>query len=239
MAFRFRLIPFTVTVALVALGISLGNWQERRAAYKTALQWRVEARAAQAPLVLGGAALPTTDFAEYRRVQATGTWVPQWAVYLDNRPYKGRSGFYVLMPLKLAGSHQHVLVARGWLPVDPANRAQIASYATPTGEVTVQGRAVASAGHVLQLGAAAAVKPGAIVQNIEPAQLAPASGLALAPFVVEQTGDAAQAGDTLVRDWPSPSFGIDKHKGYAFQWYALAVMAALFFVFTGFRRGKQ
>ena len=113
MDFRFRLIPFTVTVALVTLGISLGNWQERRAAYKMALQWRVEARAAQAPLVLGAAALPTTDSAEYRRVQATGTWVPQWAVYLDNRPYKGRSGFYVLMPLKLAGSNQHVLVARG------------------------------------------------------------------------------------------------------------------------------
>jgi cytochrome oxidase assembly protein ShyY1 len=26
------------------------------------------------------------------------------------------------------------------------------------------------------------------------------------------------------------------HQGYAFQWYALAVMALLFFVITGFKR---
>jgi cytochrome oxidase assembly protein ShyY1 len=43
----------------------------------------------------------------------------------------------------------------------------------------------------------------------------------------------------LLRVWPSPSSGIDKHRGYAFQWYALAAMAILFFVITGFRSGSK
>jgi cytochrome oxidase assembly protein ShyY1 len=51
--------------------------------------------------------------------------------------------------------------------------------------------------------------------------------------------DAGNAGDGLVRDWPAPSLGIERHRGYAVQWYALALMAVIFFVVTGLRRGKK
>jgi cytochrome oxidase assembly protein ShyY1 len=34
----------------------------------------------------------------------------------------------------------------------------------------------------------------------------------------------------------APALNVEKHQGYAFQWYALSVMALLFFVFTGFKR---
>ncbi|MES2128607.1 MAG: SURF1 family protein, partial [Pseudomonadota bacterium] len=135
--------------------------------------------------------------------------------------------------VRLDGTNVHVLVARGWLPRDPAQRDRIAPYATPSGTVTIDGIVKATMGHVMQLGEAAPLKPGTIVQNIDPAQLARASGLALQPFVLEQ-GDSRI--DTLVRDWPAPNLGVEKHQGYAFQWYALAVMALLFFVITGFKR---
>jgi len=40
--------------------------------------------------------------------------------------------------------------------------------------------------------------------------------------------------DGLVRDWPAPDFGVEKHRIYMLQWYALAALAAglwlLFFV---------
>ncbi|MGZ8295128.1 MAG: SURF1 family cytochrome oxidase biogenesis protein, partial [Telluria sp.] len=95
-----------------------------------------------------------------------------------------------------------------------------------------------SLGQVMQLGDAPKVAPKAILQNLEVAQFARASGLALQPFFIEQT-DPVQPGDKLLRDWPAPSLGVEKHQGYAFQWYALAVMALLFFVITGFRRGPK
>ena len=48
------------------------------------------------------------------------------------------------------------------------------------------------------------------------------SGLALAAWTLQQTSSAAER---LVRDWPRPDAGIDRHRGYAFQWYALAALA--------------
>jgi surfeit locus 1 family protein len=41
-----------------------------------------------------------------------------------------------------------------------------------------------------------------------------------------------------VRDWPAPALGVERHKGYAFQWYALAAMAVIF-CDDRIRRGKN
>lgn len=234
-SFRFRPIPFVATVLLVALGISLGNWQERRAFEKIALQHKLTERAAAAPLTIGAAPLEAAPL-EYRHVTVTGQFVSSYPVYLNNRPQDGRAGFYLLMPLKIAGSGMHVLVARGWLPRNAAEAGKLPPYATPSGTVTVDGIVKASVGHIMQLGTPEPVRPGAIVQNIDPAQFAQASGLQLQPFFIEQAGPNA---DGLVRNWPAPSLGVEKHQGYAFQWYALAAMALLFFVITGFRRGPN
>ena len=237
MAFRFKWIPFMVTLLLVALGVSLAQWQTRRAADKTALEMRLNAGNAAAPLALGAAPVAAAE-AEFRRVRVSGQFVAGWPLYLDNRPYQGRAGFYLLMPFRIAGSDQHVLVARGWLPRNMAVREQLPPYGTPAGTVTLEGVARQGPGHVLQLGAMPALKPQAIVQNASVAEVAAASGLTMQPFIFEQTAPAGAEDSGLVHDWPAPDLGVDKHRGYAFQWYALAVMAVLFFVVTGYRRGK-
>lgn len=247
--FRFRTIPFIATVLLVALGIALGNWQTRRAAEKTALQATLNARGAAPPVVLG---TQTVDPAaiEYRRVIVTGEFVPNWPVFLDNRPNEGLSGFVLLMPFKIRGSDtsgagRYVLVERGWLPRG-ATHDSVPKVATPAGQVRIVGIAVQRPARVLQLGTPAPLKPGAIVQNLEPAEFARASGLSLQPFVLEQTGrpaaDAPSAGSAapaLVRNWPAPGIDVARHRGYAFQWYGLAVMTFLFFVITGFRSASK
>jgi surfeit locus 1 family protein len=247
LAFRFRTIPFVATVLLVALGIALGNWQMRRADEKLAIAARMAERSAAAPVTFGvggmhgddrvGGAHPTKDL-EYRRVRVTGEWVAGWPLFLDNRPQGGQAGFYLAMPFKIAGSDAHVLVLRGWLPRDPREYTRLPGFPTPAGTVTIEGMATAGAGNVMQLGTPGALKPGAIVQNLTTEEVARASGLRLQPFFVQQAG-ASQPGDPLVRDWPAPASGVDKHHGYAFQWYALAAMAVLFFVITGFRSGRK
>ena len=233
--FRFRAIPFVATVLLVALGVALGQWQDRRAAGKIALQHMIKERATTAPLRLGAQPL-AVEAVELRPVSATGEFVRGWPVFLDNRPQNGKAGFYLLMPLRLSGTDMHVLVARGWLPRYTAEHSRLPPFDTPSGTVTVSGLAKASMGHVMQLGEAPPVTPQAILQNLTPAQFAQGSKLAVQPFFIEQSGPPA---DQLVRDWPAPSLGVEKHQGYAFQWYALAVMALLFFVITGFRRGTN
>ena len=246
--FRFRTIPFVATVLLVALGVSLGQWQDRRAAGKMALQQMIKERAGAAPLAIGAAPL-AAEAVELRPVTVTGEFVQGWPLFLDNRPQQGKAGFYLVMPLRIAGSDMHVLVARGWLPRYTAEHSRLPPFATPSGTVTVTGLARAGMGHVMQLGEPAPVRPQAILQNLEPQQFAQASKLAVQPFFIQQAGSqpgeqpgeqaGAQPDDKLVRDWPAPALGVEKHQGYAFQWYALAVMALLFFVITGFRRGTH
>jgi len=250
MRFSFKLVPFIVTVAVVAAGLALGNWQRHRAEATglvrdaSVILTRSLAASSDAAGLHESAGQPAQAApppVEFRRVRVSGQFVRDWPVYLDNRPHQGRAGFYLLMPFAIAGSNMHVLVARGWLPRDPQQRDKLPAVATPRGTVTLEGSARLSAGHVMQLGSAPALKAGAIVQNADPAQVAAASGLAMQPFLIEQ-GGAAVPGDEpqLVRDWPAPELGVDKHRGYAFQWYALAAMAVLFFVFTGLRKsGKR
>jgi cytochrome oxidase assembly protein ShyY1 len=231
--FRFRVIPFIATILVVALGISLGNWQQRRAAQKTALQAQLAERSRQAPLVLTGG---TSDVPqEFRRVTVRGEFVPGFPVFLDNRPNQGRAGYILVMPFKIAGADQYVLVARGWLPRAAGAVGQLPSYQTPAGLTALEGIMRLDLGRVMQLGTAPPLTPNAMVQNVSVTDVARASNLPLLPFFIEQTGPVS-AGETLVRDWPVPGAGVEKHKGYAFQWYALATMAVLFFVITGFRR---
>lgn len=235
--FRFQAIPFVATVLLVALGIALGRWQDGRAAQKIALQQQMTARAGAPPQAIGAALLAAGDV-ELRPVSVSGTFVSDWPLFLNNRPQEGKAGFYLLMPLRIEGSNTHVLVARGWLPRYTGQFDRLPEFATPAGTVTITGMARASMGHVMQLGTAQPVAPKAILQNLSPDEFAKASRLTVQPFFIEQSGPAP-AGDKLVRNWPAPSLNVEKHQGYAFQWYALAVMALLFFVMTGFRRGTK
>ncbi|MDB5958739.1 MAG: cytochrome oxidase biosynthesis protein [Massilia sp.] len=231
--FAFRPIPFIATVLLVLLGIVLGNWQAGRANEKLALQQKLLDAARQAPVKLQAAEQGAQ--LEFRKVQLTGQFV-DWPIALNNRPHDGQAGFYLVMPFRLENSGTHVLVARGWLPRNVADPAKLPPFTTPAGTVTIEGVLKSGLGHIMQLGSAEPIKPGAIVQNLAPAQFGQASGLTTAPFIVEQADKQA---DGLVRDWPAPALGVEKHQGYAFQWYALAVMAALFFIITGFRRGSH
>jgi len=250
-SFRCRLLPFVATVLLIVLGIALAQWQTRRGDQKQMIENKLVQRAA-APVVRFDGGPADLEQLEYRRVALRGEFIGAWPVYLDNRPSNGVAGFYVLMPFKLAGSDagpgtglgtevgkevgNYVLIARGWLPRDPADRSKLPSYPTPAGTVEIEGLVRRDFGHVMQLGDAAPLQPQAIVQNLAIADFAAASKFKLQPFVVEQTSAAA---DQLQRSWPSPSLGIERHRGYAFQWYALAVMALIFFVVTGFRRGPE
>jgi len=239
--FRFRLVPFVAAAIAVAIGLSLGQWQTRRAAEKIAIEQKLNERQAAAAMqfnelsTLEGSALNPADI-EYHRLLLKGEFLRDWPVYLDNRPHNGVAGFYLLMPFKLAGSQLHVLVARGWIPRNVADRTKMPAIVTPSGEIQIEGVARRDIGHVMQLGEVDPPRPQAIVQNLDVAGFAAASGLQMSPIVLEQLTDTK---DGLVRDWPVPSTGVDKHRGYAFQWYGLAAMAFIFFVVTGIRRGTK
>lgn len=233
--FRFRWVPFVAMLIVVAIGIALGNWQLRRADEKRAIEAKLALQAKQEPLSVGAANLRGEDI-EYQRVKVQGEFERAWPLYLDNRPLNGNAGFYLLMPFKIAGTDRYVLIERGWFPVDPHDRNKLPVVTTPEGIITIEGLAVHGIGHVMQLGQAPAIQPGAILQNLTVDELHAATRFDLQAFVIEQGSDTH---DGLKREWPRSSVGIERHLGYAFQWYALAATAFLFFVVTGYRSGRK
>lgn len=234
MSFTFRFIPFLAAVMVALIALSLGNWQSRRAEEKQRLASEQTLQAALPPLdmqLLNEGKAP----AYFRSVQMTGSFIAQWPIYLDNRPYQGKAGFYLLMPFKLKDSEKILLVMRGWLPRDAQNRVQLPIIPAPQGVLQLEGKVRESVGHVMQLGSEPALQSGVIRQNLEVTELSKASGLKLENFIIEQISDTE---DGLIRDWPQPSLGMEKHRGYAFQWYGLAVTALLFFIATGIKRAS-
>ena len=190
-SFRFRLVPFVAMLVVAAIGIALGQWQLRRAAEKEAIEQRIDAREKEPPLRFdgGNAGAVDAEMLEFRTLAVRGQFLPRWTLYLDNRPYEGKPGFHVTTLLKIAGTDRHILVARGWIARDVADRSRIPEIATPAGVVEVTGRVRRHASRLLQLGQPGPLEPGAIVQNLDTARLAQASGLEIEPFIVEQTGN--------------------------------------------------
>jgi surfeit locus 1 family protein len=70
-------------------------------------------------------------------------------------------------------------------------------------------------------------------QNLVIERIAAETGLRLQPLVVRQTNDA---GDGLVRAWERPDAGVNTHRAYAVQWYALALLTVIVYVALGFQR---
>jgi surfeit locus 1 family protein len=227
--FRPRWWAAALVLAACALTVSLGNWQSRRAEEKrrAAERFTQAARgpAAQVPAKPAPAAALVS-----RRLVATGEFLPQYTILLDNKVYRGRPGYFVVTPLRVRSSAMHVLVNRGWAPAG-ARREDLPAIATPAGEVTVEGLGLEHAPRVLAAGSAA--QTGRVWQRLDLTEFEKWSGLAVQPVFLEQRSELR---DGLVRDWPRPDFGIDRHVSYAIQWYLLAGLSATLFIVLSFHR---
>ncbi|NMG75972.1 SURF1 family protein [Aromatoleum diolicum] len=230
---RLRAVPLIAGVTLALLALQLGHWQTRRAAEKTALQAEYLAPARSQPQALGTGS-PAESPAEWQTVELRGQWHVAGSILLDNRVHGGRAGYHVITPLQLTEPGVRVLVNRGWVPASP-DRARLPEITTPDGPVTVTGRVRHPADKPFTLGAEAAAPAGIVWQNLDLQRYRAASQAAVADFYLQQTSAAV---DGLIRDWPQPDAGIERHRGYAVQWYALALLATaltLWYVWNAFR----
>jgi surfeit locus 1 family protein len=89
---------------------------------------------------------------------------------------------------------------------------------TPVGPVTIPGRIAPPPSKLYEF---KGLDAAPIRQNIDMTGFSLETGLPLMAVSMVQTGPANEG---LLRDWAAPNVGIDKHYGYAFQWFALCVL---------------
>ena len=215
-----------LAAAACAAGIALGNWQAGRAEEKRLLAAQV-ARSMGAPPTEISSQEVNRESLVSTRVAASGRFIDAHTVYLDNKLRRGRPGYEVVTPLRLNGTH--VLVNRGWVAAG-RTREVLPDVPVPAGTVRIEGLALAHLPRALSAGAAPS---GKVRQNLELEAFAQETGLRLQPIVIEQH---SPTGDGLLREWPQPGYGVEKHETYALQWYSLAVLAVVLLIVMSIRR---
>lgn len=264
---RFLVVTLAAVLALAAT-VSLGRWQLSRAAQKEALQARIDAQKLKAPLSQAEfLALGEAAGEMHRPVRLRGLWLTAQTVYLDNRQMHGTPGFYVLTPFALEGSEQAVMVQRGWVQRNFVDRTQLGVVETPPGIVELTALIEPPPSHLFELGAKTAAAPAPAASAAAPAPSA-AGASAPAPGIqgsspirqnldleafrgetqlplrtdvsLQQSGPASEG---LQRDWPAPALGLERHYGYAFQWFGLSALVVILYVWfqfiSPFRRARR
>jgi surfeit locus 1 family protein len=176
----------------------------------------------------GRAEQKRTAASKLERVTVEGEFAPKYTVYLDNKTRRGKAGYEIVTPLKIRGSSSHMLVNRGWIEAGKT-REVLPEVRTPAGELRIEGIALDRLPKVLNL----ENSKGRVRQNLDIVEFAAETGLRLEPRVIEQHSDLP---DGLARDWPRHDAGIEKHEGYALQWYSLAALAVVLAIVLSFRK---
>jgi len=261
-------IGAALTLAVVLIGFALGDWQVRRAAEKAAAQAVRDQAALAQPLSVPATPL-AVEALDGKRVRVRGRLLTQQTVVIDNRTLKGVAGVHVVTPVELEPGGSWILVLRGWAPSDPADRSSVARWVTqPTADgqtasagsafVELEGFAQREIGRGLELprlrlpwssdrasggqGASDASTPALpapnqrLWTNVDVATYARWSGHTLQPVIVRQTSDA---NDGLIRQWVQPGDDVARHEAYATQWYALALVAALLWLWRAARGARE
>jgi cytochrome oxidase assembly protein ShyY1 len=232
---------------MIAVFIPLGNWQLRRADLRKSIMHAIEAGQRQAPLPLD-ANTPANALQNWRPASASGKWLDQFTVLLQNRNYKGKSGYWVATPLLMsAQTNTAVLVLRGWLPF--SFNGKPLNVPAAHGAAAVSGTLLDHVPRLFQLwsfsGKRTDVLPKTLpqpdggipkVQNLNLKTYSAVTGLTLLPAVLEQT---SAADDTLVRDWPRPNINFSRNIGYAMEWFSFAAIAAIAWLVVAWRAWRR
>ena len=238
-----RIVATVSALLVIALGCGAGVWQLSRANTKIALAANLLARQ-QMPILNANLGSLTLEEASERRMIARGQYLPDAAIWLDNRPKPisvtgsnaTQSGFYLLMPFRLENRDEVLWVNRGWAPRNNENRETLPPIKTPSGVISVEGIVFAHPGKVYELGDGKTIdslgKPK-IEQNFNLVAEGRMRGWNQAPFILRE--EEAGNEDGLLRTWAPLTTGVDRHYAYAFQWFALAFCGFLFWFITGLR----
>lgn len=226
-------LPGTLLAAvLVALFLSLGAWQSKRAAIKES---RIEA------FESAGHALSLPDPSQASpglNVTLVGRFDARRHTLADNQVFRGRAGVHVYTPFKTG--KQAVLVNRGWLPLGN-DRSQLPVIPPmPEEQVEISGRVSEVPGVGRRLGEAIEMDGDRWPQLVtypELDRIETALDTELYPYILLL--DAASPGGFGDRDWKPVFLSPDKHRAYAFQWFAMAATALAGWILLALRRGES
>lgn len=235
--FSPSLWPTLAFLAILPVLLMLGWWQLGRANFKEELARAFDSSLSRAPLDVTDVAadLDAADPSmQFREAVARGR-LDERQFLLDNRTHESKAGYHVLTPLRLGEGRPAVMVNRGWHPWGERREA-LPDIAVDDGEREVRGRLSTPPRAGLLLGDDGYGSSGwpRVVQSYDHGAIERALGYPVAPVLMLMDGASP---DGFVRQWKAnPGIGPERHRGYAVQWFALALALLAIYVTVNTRR---
>jgi surfeit locus 1 family protein len=231
--FRPRILVVVIVMLVLVLLISLGNWQMDRSREKQSLLDRYEL-APTLPVV--GYSEVGSDWEKYRfrTIEVSGYYDERHQVLLENQVRNSQTGYMVLTPFYVENDNRVVMVNRGWLSQDAGAR-EIPAVSVSTDHRSLIGLINHPPEVGMRIGSLDDSRAGwpKIVPYMDTDWLALQLGVEISPWIILLDENAP---DGYIREWmPSVRMPPEKHKGYAFQWYSLAIVLIFLFVVGSMR----
>ena len=231
MHFKPALLPTIITLILLYLLVSLGFWQLDRADEKRALLAEYRQGDEDGAIFIRQQMADIEDLA-YQMARSRGRYDSRQQLLLDNRTHDGQAGYHVVTPLRLPDGSA-VLVNRGWIGLGP-DRSQLPDVPVSESERQVVGRIKPLQENVFRLGDELPRERWPYrVQHIDVEAISAELGYPVMPFVLLLASDQD---DGFVRDWKPLTFGPERNKGYAVQWFGLAAALLLIYIVVNIKR---
>jgi surfeit locus 1 family protein len=231
--FKVNRVWLLITLTAFAILIKLSHWQWQRAAEKTLQLQQIAAIQQQG--ALSGHQLLAQGAAQLDGAMLVDTayWLPPYIWLLDNQILNGRVGYDVIIPMQFADNSTLVLVNLGWLAAGD-NRQLLPEPQIPA-QLELEALVRSEPANTLLLGQNLEGSSYPMrMQQIDYALLQQQLPLSLYPAVLYQ-----QRASDFMPHYQPVVMPPQKHRGYALQWFGLAVAVLMVALAASWHRENE
>ena len=227
------LVPSILILATMAFLASLGFWQLDRADQKRTIEASIQkANTGVVELIVNQNELLNK---EYYEVRLQGSYIGDKQFIYDNQIVDQASGYYVLTPFVLTGQSNAIMINRGFIPwngrrdqlddiaVDSTYREIKIQVSRPIKRIELKTSDISNQFPVL-----IQAIDFDVIEEISSTSFVDVIGL------LDPSSD-----DGFVRKWEPYTGSIEKHIGYAIQWFLMALVLGIIGIRIGLKQRKK
>ncbi|MDB4026407.1 SURF1 family protein [Candidatus Thioglobus sp.] len=232
MSLRF-ILPSILITATFAFLVSLGFWQLERADDKRSIEASIkQANTGSVELIRKEEGLQSK---EYYEVRLQGKYLSDKQFIYDNQIVDQVSGYYVLTPYALEGQSKAILINRGFIPWN-GRRDKLADIVIgqETREIKVQ---ISKPIKRMELKPSeVGIQFPVLIQSIDLQDMADRAKVDFSSVIGLLD---ASASNGFIRKWEPYTGSIEKHIGYAVQWFLMALVLAIIGIRIAIKQRKK
>ena len=232
MSLRF-ILPSILITATFAFLVSLGFWQLERADDKRSIEASIkQANTGSVELIKKEEGLQSK---EYYEVRLQGKYLSDKQFIYDNQIVDQVSGYYVLTPYALEGQSKAILINRGFITWN-GRRDKLADIVIgqETREIKVQ---ISKPIKRMELKPSeVGIQFPALIQSIDLQDMADRAKVDFSSVIGLLD---ASASNGFIRKWEPYTGSIEKHIGYAVQWFLMALVLAIIGIRIAIKQRKK